>query len=1682
MSSAYPLFCRVKIQSELAYKPNKRESRAERLDRHESGHKSNRLNNFPISVSQIAEGMNNAGAALSSAGNNFDQSIALLTAANATIQNVSKSSTGLRTIAARIGKVDTELEELGETMTEAHYNELVQALTGKGVSLTDPVTGQLRSTYDVLRDIAAVWDTMGLNEQSALAEALAGNRQRNVFASIMQNFQDAENAMKAMQDSTGSFEESYGTYMDSISAHINQFKAAWQELATGFVDSDFLKDMIDLGTKLIGVVSGLTNGFKNWYNVLALIGFGKSVVQMFGGNWIGAAGTALATILMLISRARDAAKEASAATVTTYKDTKASAEENIKTIESLSERYEELRDKTILTKEEQEEYRSIVQQIVDLSPAVCEGYDAQGRAIVNYTDLIKDAVAAQQDYIDGARRVALANYDKNWGSYSDSALVANRTNFVDDGAYGELHYPRTFDNVRLTYDQLLAYGAVIKEMGVSGDSIKDVYENIDGIVRRLASYKSEDGSLMFSPSKIDELRAALFGLQDQYDAIIKAEASAKDNLAMWATEWGKDPIAIAKALENYDLDLLGGGDSQDQLNRWREYINSFSDEWDKLSEKWDSTIKDIKDGKLQFKDLSREILALENSTSDTDKAFAAYLRTLFTVKEATDSASNSTDNAVGRFGSLTSAIDAVSGRFSTLLQILNGDDLDADYGNMATILEKMQELLSEGKVGGRKMQALEDVFGLGEYDKNLDALQAWKDYMSQFFTEGSEGAERFSSLIRDLAASDGDFAKLASFDENNFFDFDETKISELASALSEATGFVWNENVLLPMLENLSTYSPDWHIGDVLSEEYNRFANKVDGLDVHVDLDTSGADAWLDTIHRTRVIFDVTGSGVTSERESKSNKSSGFAQFNASGTINAKAGISLLGDEYSSDGRPRPELVIGKNGAYLAGQNGPTVARLNAGDVVYPYSDTARILSGTDIQALRTFKDGKNTQDTLLSKSGGHLNFGGSSGSGSNGGGGGGGGSAAQEAEDTLEKIDWIVVALDRAQRAVKALEKVATSTFRNISTRLGATYGEMEQIRHEIDLQQQAAVRYQQEADSVGLSEDLAQLVRDGTIDIRAYDEETRNLISQYQEWYEKSLDCSEAVDGLHENLASLYTDNFSNVQKDYDNQLSLIEHGADMLESNLNALEAKGRVDTVTYYQKMQDIEKQNISVMEAELQDLRKHMDEAMESGEIEEGSEAWYEMQTSINGVEKALADANVNLLKYSKSIRDVEWGQFDAIRDRISDITKETNFLMELMGDSGLVDDQGGFTDAGTATMGLHAINFDTYMAQADAYAEEIRKLESDIANDPNNNDLIKRRRELLDLQRESISAANDEKQAMVNLVKEGIDAQLAAMKNLIDSYKESLDQAKDLHDYQKKITEKTSAIATLEKQIAAYSGDTSEENKSRLQKLTTELTKAQDDLAETEQERTLSEQKKMLDQLYEEYEDVLNSRLDDIDALITEMIEATNMNADAIKTTLETEAGKVGYALTDVAKLFQSGGAYDGLVSTYASGFDEKLNSINLFVKDITSAVTAMARAAGLELTDVKGYASGGLVDDTGYIKVHGSSAKPELVLDAEDTKNFLLMRDAFKSLQASGSRAFSGLSPAVPGLGSSGSNGSGVGNVTIQVDIDHVQDYNEFVQQMQRDPKVEKLIQAVSVDRMYGKGPLQKYHINFGN
>ncbi|MBU5482318.1 hypothetical protein [Blautia sp. MSJ-19] len=520
---------------------------------------------------------------------------------------------------------------------------------------------------------------------------------------------------------------------------------------------------------------------------------------------------------------------------------------------------------------------------------------------------------------------------------------------------------------------------------------------------------------------------------------------------------------------------------------------------------------------------------------------------------------------------------------------------------------------------------------------------------------------------------------------------------------------------------------------------------------------------------------------------------------------------------------------------------------------------------------------------------------------------------------------------------------------------------------------------------------------------------------------------------------------------------------------------------------------------------------------------------------------------------------------------------------------------GKLTDTGMAVMGLHGQNYNTYMAQANQYAEEIKKLNAEIAKDPNNTKLIDRRKELLEAQRDNIKSAEDEKQSMADLIEEGINRQIDALGNLIDEYEDSIDSAKDLYDYQKKVKDQTEEISKIQKQLNAYSGDDSEESKATVQKLKEDLKDAQEELQDTQYDRYISEQKKLLSDLSDTYKETLNTRLDNVDALVQQMIDDSNANKESINQTLQTEATKVGATLSDAMKnIWGTTGTVLGTADNKGSilgqvtSVNEVLNAINTKVqamqtnsdkqstqvnndakKDtdlpqekkntgntnsqqtktntgskqgngkvevgdkvtfVSGSYTGNSSGGGgagsqnrgkkvyvtkiekgakkpyhistgkklgsgdlgwVTKAQLKGYKTGGLVDYTGLAQLDGTPSKPELVLNSVDTENFLKLRDALRdgfdftpnmNTSMFANTAFDGIANQIKQLQGATvkQNVQVTANYEFNIPIDHVENYEDFMNQLKKDDKFEKMIQSMTTDRLAGGSKLAKNKFNW--
>ena len=220
-------------------------------------------NNYSVSNSDLAIGLTKSAAALQTLGNTQDEVMGLLTAGTEQLTGqASKVGKGLQTIGINIAQVATEAGELSYEVGN----------TTKTISLLDKATGDMRSTFDVLSDIAKDWDNMTDAQQTAISNALAGKTRFDVFAAVMTRFDDAISATTTSMNSFGSAEIENAKYMESLSAKTALLKQQFQELVLGdgglekvgkiFLDLSIntLKLVNDLGglktiaTALIGLV------------------------------------------------------------------------------------------------------------------------------------------------------------------------------------------------------------------------------------------------------------------------------------------------------------------------------------------------------------------------------------------------------------------------------------------------------------------------------------------------------------------------------------------------------------------------------------------------------------------------------------------------------------------------------------------------------------------------------------------------------------------------------------------------------------------------------------------------------------------------------------------------------------------------------------------------------------------------------------------------------------------------------------------------------------------------------------------------------------------------------------------------------------------------------------------------------------------------------------------------------------------------------------------------------------------------------------------------------------------------------------------------------------------------------------------------------------------------------------
>ena len=227
--------------------------------------------NAATTAAEIGKGMQKAAAAAKVAGVSYSELTALLTIGTSDTQlSGTQVGTALQTVFTRMRRLSLSgyvSDQNGEKVTA---NEAEAALKTVGVDLWDnKAIGKMRTAYDVLLDLSKVWQTLSDAQKNIVMNAMAGTRQTNVFATLMEGMSEDEGKtlekyLGLAENSEGITQTKYEIAMQSLAAAMDELKSSWDGLVESIVSGGSITGILDtvsgflqLATNASGIGKGL---------------------------------------------------------------------------------------------------------------------------------------------------------------------------------------------------------------------------------------------------------------------------------------------------------------------------------------------------------------------------------------------------------------------------------------------------------------------------------------------------------------------------------------------------------------------------------------------------------------------------------------------------------------------------------------------------------------------------------------------------------------------------------------------------------------------------------------------------------------------------------------------------------------------------------------------------------------------------------------------------------------------------------------------------------------------------------------------------------------------------------------------------------------------------------------------------------------------------------------------------------------------------------------------------------------------------------------------------------------------------------------------------------------------------------------------------------------------------------
>lgn len=1245
-------------------------------------------NRYSIDAEGLAEAIRLSAGTLIQAHTTIEQAAAMFSTANRFyndtnyLGNTAKIGS-LRLRASTSTDARKELEELGEDIDDvadsaSSLREKLLSLTGVDIMEADGQT--FKSFYQQLLEISQVMDNLSDTSRANVLETIFGKARAAAGQALISGLQtEGVKAYETAINSAGSAMKEYTTWCESASASIQRFQNALTETYQSIVNGNTVRDVTNLGTALLNVANkfGLIQGTLRG---IVAIGIGKFITTgvmafMTATRQVEKYGVALKAVKDMPINGNLTQRYQYLKTIAVATQNLTNAQlKNVLSSKSLSQQ-----DRVRILSLQGLSKEMVTQKLQELglmntTNAQTVANNAQTASVFSLkAAMIGLGRTIKTTILSNPVGVALMTISLGFSAISSAVSKHNQ----------ELEDSR--QKTKEAADEASAMSDEISELANKYIKLSDAVKTDSGAKEELLSTQEELlRKLNLEGETIDTLvekygslseaikQVSIGNLKEQQiDLIANVDATTTDLLKSADKYFGKSIVAMGKdagkawqVLE--DAGIISSGTHTSRGGEWFLQGNN----------------KTIEGAIQNYETLGKAVAALRDSTVFTADELAD--NELF--QEIYKRYNNAKESVEG----YSSAIDSLNKNVAHQLTIsaLQGKNIP----KTAEEFETFKQGLIDTSIASKQF--------IGDEQKITSTIENYLATLPEF-------QEFFNNSVQEVNKIISDKSKYLDFSDlfnNDSIDSTKQKLLDLATSGELSAETITSTEDYKALLDELGISADE-------------FVNKISEFNIQYNEDNY--NSLIDLLSRVRKGEILSADEATTLIATYDSLAGELVKTGNGYSFNESAIISLT-NKYAETSNLAISNEVKKTNAAIEGVK----ERINAYGIEMEALKTIQKIyedTGSKIEVMNWLKD--NGYSMFMASN--YLDI-------------------ANEYSELEKKSESL---------KSKMLEQIETSSVAGTSAldRITKKYKELtDVIGSNVNLILSQIKLLEAQGKEVG-SAYYTELVDQSSAKIAVLTEQFNELRKEFlntpkgtDEWLELNSAILEVQNSIIEAKTSMaeYQKTLDNMkweraEKIFNATSDTISSNADLLEAEINRIEANGeRVGKVFYAGLIGTVEK-NITI----LTDRHKTLMEQLST--VEEGSDDWIDLNKSIFDCQKAIIDAQKSLAEYHKTLNDINWEKYQTIFENSTDIV--SNYKDSIQAQIDIAETQG--KEVGKA------------------YYEALIS-----ATETENDIYINRRQELLN---------------QLGTVNEGSDEWLEIKSSIADIDQSILDCRKDLIEYQK---------------------------------------------------------------------------------------------------------------------------------------------------------------------------------------------------------------------------------------------------------------------------------------------------------